>query len=120
MGVVFIDSPGMFSSSILIFIIVSGGIDEVDGTPNLTKLNYINRKSGQQDTALHLACTSGCADAVERLIAHGADVNLLADGKISPLHLAATSGNISVAKILLRHHAKVNAWDDEQMTPLHK
>ena len=103
-----------------VFILVSSGMDEVDGTPSLTKLDYINRKSGQQDTALHLACTAGYADTVERLIAHGADVNLLADGKISPLHLAATSGNISVAKILLRHRAKVNARDDDQMTPLHK
>ena len=57
------------------------------------------------------------------LIKHGANVNVLADGKVSPLHLAAANGNVKVAKTLLSHRghrAKINARDEDQMTPLHR
>lgn len=95
--------------------------DETDGEkPSLKKLSFLNAKSAQQDTALHLACTAGYKRSVQILIKHGADVNILADGKVSPLHLAAANGNIKVAKILLKHRAKINARDSDQMTPLHR
>ena len=54
------------------------------------------------------------------LIHHGADVNVLADGRVSALHVAAASGNVKVAKILLKHGAKINARDEDQVTPLHR
>ena len=86
----------------------------------MPKISYINRKSIQHDTALHLACTAGYRHSVEQLIKHGANVNVLADGKVSPLHVAAANGNVKVAKTLLEHGAKVNARDLEQITPLHR
>ena len=94
--------------------------DVTDGVPSLSKLSYLNQQSNGQDTALHLACTSGYEESVEMLIAHNADVNSKAEGKIRPLHLAAVSGKIGIASVLLSHHAKINVKDEDQMTPLHK
>ena len=100
---------------------VKHGKDEVDNEPKgLKKRTYINKKSSQHDTALHLASTSGYYDSVEMLLKHGANVNVLADGKVSALHVAAASGNVKVAKILLKHGAKINARDEDQVTPLHR
>ncbi len=99
-------------------ILVDG--DSVDGKPSIQKINYTNEISESSDTALHLACTSGYEDCVKRLIAHGADVNKRAEGKVAPLHLAATSGRTEVAAELLHHRAKINPKDEDQMTPLHK
>ena len=100
---------------------VTNGKDEVGDEPKgLRKRAYINKKSSQHDTALHLASTSGYYDSVEMLIKHGANVNVLADGNVSALHVAAASGNVKVAKMLLKHGAKVNARDEDQVTPLHR
>lgn len=96
-------------------------LDEIDGPqPSLDKAAYVDLKSSQHDTALHLACTSGCNQSVQMLIKHGANVHVLADGKVSPLHFAAANGNIEVADTLLHHRARINARDADQITPLHR
>ena len=87
---------------------------------SLEKIAYVNKKSNQLDTPLHLACTAGYRNSVEMLIKHGADVNVLADGKVSALHVAAANGNVKVARTLLEHGAKINARDEDQVTPLHR
>ena len=93
----------------------------MDNEPkSLEKIAFINRKSSQYDTPLHLACTAGYRHSVEKLIKHGANVNVLADGNVSPLHVAAANGSVKVARTLLVHGAKINARDEDQVTPLHR
>ena len=117
----FASKPYLVIALTNIIFSVTSGKDEVDSEPkSLDKISYVNRRSIQYDTALHLASTSGYYDSVEMLIKHGADVNVLADGNVSALHVAAASGNVRVAKMLLKHGAKINARDEDQVTPLHR
>jgi ankyrin repeat protein len=91
-------------------------------------------------TPLFWAARSGDTKLVERLLAHGAEVNLHAarylepgnvitgprvwerdsgdkDGE-TPLHLAAGEGHLEVVRLLLGNGAEVNARDENSRTPL--
>lgn len=73
-------------------------------------------------TALHLAAHFGHADAVDVLLAAGADVNAWAENnhRNQPLHAAvAGQGTLRIVIALLAAHAGVNAADGGGYTPLH-
>jgi hypothetical protein len=69
--------------------------------------------------ALYFASEECQKDAVERLLAGGAQVNARDGDGDSPLHEAAVAGCKAVAEVLLTHGGDVNAKDNAGLTPLH-
>jgi ankyrin repeat protein/beta-lactamase regulating signal transducer with metallopeptidase domain len=73
---------------------------------------------------LHAAASSGNMQAIENLLARGADVNAKSDRGLSALHSAAVFGHKDIVELLIEKGADVNAkaehsmWD-EGMTALH-
>lgn len=70
-------------------------------------------------TLLLFAASRGHADAVELLLAHGADVNAKTVEGWTPLHRATAGHHRKVAKLLLTHNADVNATNNEGIAPWH-
>lgn len=81
---------------------------------------FINVRSHEKDTPLHLAAQAGYEETVKTLIKLGADINALTDTKQTPLHLAAISGQCCIVEHLINNGAKIDVFDKQQMTPLHK
>ena len=71
--------------------------------------------------ALHVSCQSGHTEAVRRLLAAGAEVNLPArSSSWMPLHYAAQDGFVDVGRCLLEHgRADAQLTTAEGYTPLH-
>lgn len=62
-----------------------------------------------KDTALSLACSSGRYDAVEILLAGGANKEHRNVSDYTPLSLAASGGYVFIIKLLLTHGAEINS-----------
>lgn len=78
-------------------------------------------RNASGDSLLHLAAWNGRLDAVARLIALGADVNMI-DNTVSrwtPLHEACRGGHTEIARLLLSSGAKLDAVDTMGDSPLH-
>jgi cytohesin len=75
--------------------------------------------SQQRGTEWHHFVASGNADAVQRALENGANVNARDDKENTALNIAAKCGDIAMAALLLQKGAEVNAGDSSQMTPLH-
>lgn len=60
-------------------------------------------------TPLHAAAWAGHPDAIEVLLAHGADVNLADASGVTPLMAAATQGHDEVVRLLVRRSASLAA-----------
>jgi hypothetical protein len=73
-------------------------------------------------TALHFAGFGGQVEASELLIAHGAEVNAIAQTKFrnSPLQAALLTGQVEVARMLVAKGADVNFKQAEGITALHE
>lgn len=68
---------------------------------------------------LHLACVSGAADALEALLARGANIQATSGLPCwTPLHSATASGNHRVANILVDRGADPCARDYHGLTPI--
>jgi ankyrin repeat protein len=50
-------------------------------------------------TGQHEACHHGRVEFAERLLTHGADVNVPGDNNMTPLHDAAEVGNVAVVEV---------------------
>lgn len=74
-------------------------------------------RDGADWTALHYAARFGFEQVVEALLAVGADVNALAQHKITPLHGAVESGHAYVVRLLLDAGADVHATDAYGKSP---
>jgi ankyrin repeat protein len=66
-------------------------------------------------TLLHVAASHGHDEIVTMLIGQGAEVDVRANGGITPLHLAAAGGHVGVIKVLLGAGADREALDDEHL-----
>jgi ankyrin repeat protein len=85
----------------------------------------VNAMGYESGNAVILASYKAQAEKLERLIAHGADVNQPAgnDGRTA-LHVAAGWGykgdnSLAVIRVLLKNGADINARDKNDQTPLH-
>jgi cytohesin len=85
----------------------------------------VNGLGYESGNAVILASFKAQTEKLERLIAHGADVNRpAADDGRTALHVAAGWGykgerSLTVIRLLLASGADVNARDQRQQTPLH-
>ncbi len=90
-------------------ILITNGID----------VSQYGRLYGQPTSALHKATTKENHYLVERLIHHGASVNVKDSDGITPLHFAAALGNTDILNTLIEHGANIEAneaWHGQ--TPL--
>jgi ankyrin repeat protein len=85
----------------------------------------VNAMGYESGNAVILASYKAQAEKLERLIAHGADVNQPAgnDGRTA-LHVAAGWGykgasSLTVVRVLLKNGADINARDKSHQSPLH-
>jgi ankyrin repeat protein len=72
-------------------------------------------------TPLHLAAFFGRTQAIERLLAAGAELNAVSRNSLqnTPLHAAVAGGHVEAALLLIRRGADVNAQDAGGHTPFH-
>ena len=70
-------------------------------------------------TPLYRAAGFGCKDAVEILLAYGADVHARDSNGATSLHLAVLSGNSELVVFLLANGADVNVISSNLITPLY-
>ena len=76
--------------------------------------------SSTGNTNLHWAAEDGRTQAVEKLLAKGADVNCRNNDGYTPLHLAGFRGRKKTVQLLIAKGANVNAREDVHgSTPLH-
>ena len=78
----------------------------------------VARRSPDGWPALHLAAHFGHGDAVDALLAAGADVNARAGGGSTALHVAAFGGDVALINTLLAHGADPEALADDGKTAL--
>jgi ankyrin repeat protein len=79
------------------------------------------RPGGRWETLIIRAAERGSAELVERLLQHGASVNVFdqpvtavdGTGRLTPLHAAASRGNSPVVTTLMRHGASLSIRDDK-------
>jgi len=74
--------------------------------------------AGAGETALHYLVIENRLEAVQYLIARGADVNTREHGT-TPLMNAAILGLTEMIQLLVSHGAQINARDDLEETALH-
>jgi ankyrin repeat protein len=84
--------------------------------------NLANAFARDGFTPLGLAAFFGSKEAVEVLLAGGANLNLQSKNafKAVPLQSAAVRGRIEIARLLLDHGAKTNVQGEGGYTPLHE
>ncbi|KAJ8668497.1 hypothetical protein QAD02_010160 [Eretmocerus hayati] len=74
---------------------------------------------------LHIACLRNNIIAVKKLIAQGANVNIMVESEslhwagYTPLHFAVENHNPDVVKLLLKSGAKMMVKNSRSLTPLH-
>ena len=90
-------------------------------------MNSTTARNDDGLAAMHVAAARNDTDAIQRLIDHGADVNIRVVSKVdapvvdgdTPLHLAVKDGQLEAAKLLLSRGADVNARNARGDMPLH-
>ncbi|WCR58323.1 ankyrin repeat domain-containing protein [Wolbachia endosymbiont of Ctenocephalides felis wCfeJ] len=70
----------------------------------------VNRRNGQSDTPLCVACELGNLNVVNMLLEYGADPNIRGISFV-PLHIAIKENNIDIAKVLLERSAETDDLD---------
>jgi uncharacterized protein len=83
---------------------------------------YYERSLSPDDWQKRLddAASAGNIRAMERAIAHGADVNRLCCGRATPLNSAAREGQLEAVQFLISRGADVNGGEKFHVTPLMK
>ncbi len=90
-------------------------IDEIVSThPERLQL-----ENGNGWTPLEQAVWLGTATALERLIRHGADVNVHDGFGQTPLHIASNAGNLEKVTLLVNHGAEIDATKPDGSRPIH-
>lgn len=96
-----------------VFLLNNKANPHLTGRSNNTALHYAgSRDYSKQEEAIGLS-------VVRLLLARGAGVNALANGRVTPLHRAVQHYSVTIVEILLQHGALVNARTISGRTPLH-
>ena len=100
------------------YVAANGQISQVESIlqaqPNLVKCRGV-----RGFTPLHLAADKDQTEAIQVLLAHGAEINARTDAGDTPLHWAARDGRMNAAKLLLGEGAEIDPRDKDGNTPLH-
>jgi len=100
--------PTLTSATGVTPLMVAAGLTQVQGPrANRGEVSQFTTNWGPEDSA----------EAVEFLIAHGANVNATNPSGQTALHGAAYMGADAVVRVLIRHGAKVNVQDAQGQTP---
>ena len=83
------------------------------------KVEQAEQSNEELTQALFAAVTNGRVDEVKKLIAQGADVNVVDEYGRTPLHITAAAGQVEIVKLLLAHGARLEIKDNAGRTPLH-
>jgi ankyrin repeat protein len=94
-----------------------GGVTPLMVAAGLTQVQGPRAKRGEVSQFSTNWGPEDSAEAVEFLIAHGADVNATNPSGQTALHGAAYMGADAVVRTLVRHGAKVNVQDAQGQTP---
>lgn len=78
-----------------------------------------NNRDHRGETALFKAVRAGSLREVRRLLAQGADPNIVDATGTTPLHIAAYWGENEMIKALIKAGAATEARDETGATPLH-
>ena len=73
--------------------------------------NIVHIKNYNKDSCLHIAVVNNNSDAIELLIAYGANINALNKMNQTPLHYAALLRNVNIYMLLMRYDANVSKPD---------
>ncbi|MDQ7822200.1 MAG: ankyrin repeat domain-containing protein [Candidatus Eremiobacteraeota bacterium] len=96
----------------------SGDIKKVEELRDKYR-GIIGQKAFLQWRILHFAAFVGNKEILEKRIAQGKDVNVVALNGLTPLHLAAMQGHTEIVETLLKHGANPNFKAEmEEFTPL--
>lgn len=85
----------------------------------LSREGAVREKDAREWTALHWAAIGGRVEAVERLLARGADPDARGQYDMAPLHWAALLGHDAVVRALAARGARLEARTLYGMTALH-
>ena len=118
--------PDLRGASVLVYACRGGhtaALELLLGQP--AAMDQVNVVDADSSTPLLAACRVGNMEMVKVLLAHGAHVNMPADGEAGSLRgspalaAAAECGHAALVRTLCRHKASVDAVDDKGRTPLH-
>lgn len=80
----------------------------------------VNERHGpHKELALHAAASAGHFDAVELLVEHGSDVNVIDTNGYLPMTNAIFAKSLPCLRFLLERQSRVDTQDDKENTPLH-
>lgn len=74
----------------------------VDTNNHADSAKLVNQRLPDESTLLALAIKSEQTTMIDALLAAGADINLGANGKLTPLHLAVASGRVDIVQKILK------------------
>lgn len=115
------------------FLIDHGADVNAKGKSGTTPLHYASTKEmvallinhganvnadAYGNTPIFDAISRNYSEAVEALIAHGADVNYKSPANGTPLHYAVSQNHKAIVKLLVEHGADLGAKDRDGETPL--
>lgn len=113
---------------VLILLVLAGAglaagviaLPQVDAPCLVQRALHLGDDDRRRWSCLHYAAARGDADAIERIVAAGADVDGRNAAGRTPLAEAAKRGRLAAVQTLLRLDAEVDAYDTQSgFTPLH-
>lgn len=92
---------------------------EIESVPDFAghTITSVNYRNGYGDTPLHIVCVWGDSEAIEILVAEGADINAVGETGFTPLHCAAEQ-NMPLAIAKLLELGAISSIDKNGHTPL--
>lgn len=96
---------------------------DLDGVRRTIEEGANVNKIYNNGAALHFAVWKDDLQLAQLLLAHGADVSLKNNKRLTPLHAACISGknvNYNMCKLLVEHGADCNSKADDETTPFHQ
>lgn len=91
----------------------------IEAVPDFSgrRITSVNDQNGYGDTPLHIVSCWGDSEAIEVLLAAGADINAVGETGFTPLHCAVEQNHFEAIEVLVRSGA-ILIKDSNDQTPL--